>query len=148
MSNKRSRARQYALQALYQWQMTGQDIDVIQGQFLDDEALAKSDVGLFVNLLRGIPRSLRSLDDALNPCLDRPLEQIDPVERAVLRIGAYELLHHPDIPYRVVINEAVELSKRFGAEQGHRYVNGVLDRLAQRLRPLEAGQARRKSRAE
>jgi N utilization substance protein B len=138
MGNRRSRARQYALQALYQWQMTGQDVTVVEHQFLEDEELAKADVGLFVALLRGIPTSLGRLDAALAPLLDRPVEQVDPVERAVLRIGAYELMEHPDIPYRVVINEAVELAKLFGAEQGHRYVNGVLDRLARQLRSAEA----------
>jgi len=137
MGNRRSRARQYALQALYQWQMTGQDISVVEHQFLEDEELAKVDVGLFVALLRGVPTRLSHLDAALAALLDRPLEQVDPVERAVLRIGAYELMEHPDIPYRVVINEAVELAKLFGAEQGHRYVNGVLDKLAKRLRSGE-----------
>jgi N utilization substance protein B len=138
MTNKRSRARQFALQALYQWQLTGQDVGAIEEQFLADEALAKADVGLFVDLLRGVPGRLRELDAALAPLLDRPIGQIDPVERAVLRIGAFELSRHLDIPYRVVINEAVELAKVFGAEQGHRYVNGVLDKLARRLRGQEA----------
>jgi N utilization substance protein B len=137
MGNRRSRARQYALQALYQWQMTRQDIGVVERQFLEDEELTQADVGLFVTLLRGVPTSLSRLDSALAPLLDRPLEQVDPVERAVLRIGAYELMEHLDIPYRVVINEAVELAKLFGAEQGHRYVNGVLDKLAKRLRTGE-----------
>lgn len=137
MANKRSRARQYALQALYQWQVSGQDVAEIESQFLEDENLAKADVGLFVDLLHGIPGNTRELDTALAPLLDRPVAQVDPVERAVLRIGAFELAHHLDIPYRVVINEAVELAKIFGAEQGHRYVNGVLDKLAQRLRSRE-----------
>jgi N utilization substance protein B len=144
MTNKRSRARQHALQALYQWQVSGQDVADIERQFLEDEMLAKADVGLFVDLLRGIPGNLRSLDQALVPFLDRPMAQVDPVERAVLRIGAFELAYHLDIPYRVVINEAVELAKVFGAEQGHRYVNGVLDKLAQRLRPREAVRKTRK----
>ena len=137
MANKRSRARRYALQALYQWQLTGQDVRSIESQFLEDEELAKADVGLFVDLLRGVPGALKGLDEALSPFLDRPVGQIDPVERAALRIGAFELSRHLDVPYRVVINEAVELAKLFGAEQGHRYVNGVLDKLARRLRPEE-----------
>jgi len=141
MGNRRSRARQYALQALYQWQMTGQDVSVVEQQFLEDEELAKADVGLFVTLLRGVPTRLSRLDGALTPLLDRPLEQVDPVERAVLRIGAYELIEHPDIPYQVVINEAVELAKLFGAEQGHRYINGVLDKLAKRLLRSREGAA-------
>jgi N utilization substance protein B len=143
MGNRRSRARQYALQALYQWQVTGQDIADIEGQFLEKEELAKSDVGLFVELLHGVPGNLRELDEALVPLLSRPLAQVDPVERAVLRLGAFELGHHLDIPYRVVINEAVELAKRFGADQGHRFVNGVLDKLARRLRPTEQAPSRR-----
>ena len=134
MGNRRSRARQYALQALYQWQMTGQDVGVVEQQFLEDENLAQADVGLFIELLRGIPTSLDRLDSALAPLLNRSLEQVDPVERAVLRIGTYELMEHLDISYRIVINEAVELAKLFGAEQGHRYVNGVLDALAKQLR--------------
>ena len=144
MANKRSRARQHALQALYQWQLTGQDVADIERQFLENEELAKADVGLFVDLLHGVPGNLRELDEALGPLLDRPVERVDPVERAVLRIGAFELSHHLDIPYRVVINEAVELAKRFGAEQGHRYVNGVLDKLAQRLRSRESAPKSRK----
>jgi N utilization substance protein B len=137
MVSKRSRARRHALQALYQWQITGQDVAVVEAQFLEDEALAQADVGLFLALLRGVTARVEELDGALAPLLDRPVAQVDPVERAVLRIGAFELGRHPDIPYRVVINEAVELAKLFGAEQGHRFVNGVLDRLAQRLRPRE-----------
>jgi N utilization substance protein B len=143
MTNKRSSARQYALQALYQWQVAKQDIVVIESQFLEDEELAKADVGLFVDLLHGVPRELTQLDEALDPLLDRPVSQVDPVERAILRIGAFELIHHLDIPYRVVINEAVELAKTYGAEKGHRYVNGVLDKLAHRIRASEAKMARR-----
>ena len=137
MGKRRSQARHFALQALYQWQVTGQDLAEIERQFLEKEELAKADVGLFVELLHGVPGNLSDLDRAVAPLLDRPLEQVDPVERAVLRLGTFELVHHLDIPYRVVINEAVELAKRFGADQGHRYVNGVLDKLARRLRAAE-----------
>jgi len=145
MANRRSQARHFALQALYQWQVTGQDLADIEGQFLAQEQLGKADVGLFVALLHGVPAHLKGLDEALAPLLDRPLEQVDPVERAVLRLGAFELEHHLDIPYRVVINEAVELAKRFGADQGHRYVNGVLDKLAKRLRRVEQASGSRRS---
>jgi transcription antitermination protein NusB len=137
MDQRRTRARQYALQALYQWQMTGQDVGVVEGQFLEDEEIKEADVEMFIDLLRGVPTHLDQLDAALGLWLDRPVERVDPVERAVLRIGAYELMEHREIPYRVVINEAVELAKLFGAEQGHRYVNGVLDKLAKRLRSDE-----------
>ena len=88
-------------------------------------------------LLRGVPTHLTELDVALAPYLDRAIKSVDPVERAVLRLGAYELAHHPEVPYRVVINEAVELAKLFGAEEGHKYVNGVLYKLAKRLRSAE-----------
>lgn len=148
--NRRSLARQVALQALYQWQMAGQDLGDIEAQFLGQGELPQSleeedrdadpgpfDVRLFRDLLHGVPAQLNRLDELLAPLLGRPINQLDPVERAVLRIGVYELREHLDVPYRVIIDEAVELAKRFGAEQGHRYVNGVLDKLAQSLRPLE-----------
>jgi N utilization substance protein B len=138
MSRKRSKARHYAVQAIYQWQMTGQDIADIDRQFLSEQDVNSFEVPFFRDLLRGVPTHLTELDEHLAPCLDRAIESVDPVERAILRLGAFELLHHPEIPYRVVINEAVELAKVFGAEQGHRYVNGVLDKLARSVRATEA----------
>ena len=137
MSGKRSKARQHALQGLYQWQMAGQDIQDIINQFLADQDIKSFEVPYFEDLLRGVPTHLDELDAALSPCLDRALASVDPVERATLRLAAYELAHHPEIPYRVVINEAVELAKCFGAEEGHKYVNGVLDKLAKQLRAVE-----------
>lgn len=134
---RRSLARQYALQALYQWQMTAQDVRLIQDQFMEDEELAKADVELFVDLLHNIPANINRLDEAISKFITRPIAQIDPVERAVLRMGTYELIYYTHIPYKVIINEAVELAKMFGAEQGHRYVNGVLDRVAKSLRSSE-----------
>ena len=142
MSRKRSRARHLAVQALYQWQMTGQDIGDVVGQFLASQDGAKFEVDYFRDLLRGIAIDLNALDAWLQPHVDRPIAQIDPVERAILRLGAYELAHHPEVPYRVVINEAVELAKVFGAEEGHKYVNGVLDKVARTLRASEVGAAR------
>ena len=142
MSRKRSRARHLAVQALYQWQMTGQDIGDVVGQFLASQDGAKFEVDYFRDLLRGIAIDLNALDAWLQPHVDRPIAQIDPVERAILRLGAYELAHHPEVPYRVVINEAVELAKVFGAEEGHKYVNGVLDKVARTLRAPEVGAAR------
>ncbi|NJN45419.1 MAG: transcription antitermination factor NusB [Candidatus Competibacteraceae bacterium] len=133
----RSWARRSAMQALYQWQMTGQDAATIYDQFLDDQDMSKVDVDYFHELLCQIPHALTTLDASLSPFLDRPLEQVDPVERAILRVAVYELTYRPDIPFRVVINEAVEIAKKFGAEQGHRFVNGVLDKTAHRLRPSE-----------
>jgi N utilization substance protein B len=138
MSSKRSRARRNAAQALYQWQVTADDVGGIVNQFLIGEDAGKFDAAYFSDLVRGVATGLDRLDAQLQPFLDRPIDQVDLVERAVLRLGAYEMAAHPEIPYRVVINEAVELAKTFGAEQGHRYVNGVMDRLARELRPLEA----------
>lgn len=137
MSRKRSQARSHAVQALYQWQMTQQGLAEIYDQFLSEIELRKVEIPYFKDLLFGVPKQLGELDVLLSPCLDRAIESVDPVERAVLRLGAYELQHHPEVPYRVVINEYVELSKTFGAEQGHRYVNGVLDKLSRSLREPE-----------
>jgi N utilization substance protein B len=139
MSRKRSQARLHSVQALYQWQMTGQDVSEVERQFLAERDLSGFDVGYFHDLLHGVPGQLDRLDEALGPLLDRSIASVDPVERAILRLGAYELLQHPEIPYRVVINEAVELAKTFGATEGHKYVNGVLDRMARQVREVELG---------
>lgn len=140
MSRSRAVARRAAVQAIYQWQVGGNDVGDIERQFLaEQQDLAKGDVEYFGELLRGIPQQVDKLDDELAPLLDRPIREVDPVERAVLRLGVYELMFKPDVPYRVVINEAVELAKLFGAEQGHRYVNGVLDKAARKLRAVELG---------
>ena len=98
-----------------------------------------ADLEYFEDLVRGVEAHRAELDAGLKPFLDREIEQVDPIERATLRLGAYELKHRPDVPYRVVLNEAVELAKRFGAEHGHTYVNGVLDKLAREWRAAEAG---------
>ncbi len=135
----RARARQAAIQALYQWQLTGQPPEEIERDFISDSELSGVDVEYFRHLVAEVPRRAQELDRHLGPCLDRELREVDPVERAILRVGAFEFESHPEIPYRVVINEAVELAKTFGAEQGHKYVNAVLDRLAARLRPDEVG---------
>jgi N utilization substance protein B len=137
MSRKRSRARSRALQALYQWQLTGQDVADIEAQFLAERDMGNVDAGYFGDLLRGVTSHLHELDDHAAPYLDRGVEQVDPVERAILRLGIYELAFHPEVPYRVAINEAVELGKSFGAEQGHKYVNSILDRVARKLRAAE-----------
>ena len=138
MSRQRSRSRSLAIQAIYQWQMAGQDVGAIIQHFMLEQDTKKFDSDYFGELVRGVPTRLDELDKALADCIDRDLNSVDPVERAILRLGAYELIEHPEIPYRVVINEAVELAKTFGAEKGHRYVNGVLDKAARALRPLEA----------
>jgi len=137
MSRKRSQARNHAVQALYQWQVTGQDIGSITNQFLAEQDNDTFEVAYFRDLLQGVPTHLTQLDEALKPHLDRSIESVDLVERAILRLGVYELAEHPEVPYRVVINESVELAKTFGADQGHKYINGVLDKVAQDLRVVE-----------
>ena len=143
MSGKRSKARSHAVQALYQWQVTGQDIADIVNQFLEEQDSSQYEVSYFRDLIAGVPTQLKKLDAALSPHLDRSIESVDLVERAILRLGAYELAEHPEIPYRVVINESVELAKTFGAEQGHKYINGVLDKVAQELRAVEVKAGRK-----
>lgn len=137
----RRRARRRALQALYQWQITGQPVEEILQQFLNTQNFGGVDQAHFENLLCGVVENREALDAALEPVLDRPLGQVDPMERGVLRIGAYELLHCPETPYRVVLDECVDLAHRFGATQGHSYVNAVLDKAARRWRESEMQQA-------
>lgn len=136
-SQARRFARERALQALYQWDVSvGQSSDV-RGQFLDDQDMSRVDVDYFTQLFNGVSHNPDAVDDVMSDALDRPIADLDPIERAVLRIAAYELTQCPDIPARVVINEGIEITKRFGADKGHRYVNGVLDKLAASVRPLE-----------
>lgn len=135
----RSWARRYAMQALYQWQLTRQDIGVIDKQFVDEQDMSKTDVLYFQELLHRTLNRSDAINAALQPYLDRPIEQIDPVEKAILWIAGYEILYRLDIPYRVIINEAVELAKKFGAEKGHRFINGVLDKAVHQLRAVETG---------
>jgi N utilization substance protein B len=137
MSGNRTKARRHAVQAIYQWQMTGESLSEIDRQFLDMESMIGADLVYFQDLLHGVPTNLTELDGLTGAYIDRAIESVDPVERAILRIGTYELKRHPEIPYRVIINESVELAKVFGADQGHRYINGVLDKLAQQLRAVE-----------
>ncbi len=136
----RHKARRSAVQALYQWQMTQQAPGEIESHFIEDGSLKDMDVEYFHHLVREIPAHLPQLDSHLAPHVDRGIAEIDPVERAILRLGAFELEFHPEIPYRVVLNEAVELAKTFGAEHGHKYVNAVLDRVALTLRAPEVNQ--------
>lgn len=134
---RRRKARTLVLQALYQWHMTQAGINQIEAEFAADNDMAKVDVTYFRELLRGIPAKRTELDNLFAPLLDRPVSDVDPIELALLRMGAYELANRIDVPYRVVINEAVELAKKFGGTDGHKYVNGILDKLAPRLRQAE-----------
>ena len=134
----RSRSRRRALQAVYAWQLSGAGERDIIGQFAHEQAHEVADLEYFEDLVRGVLRHAPELDAALLDHLDRKVDEVDPIERAALRIAAYEFLHRPDVPYRVVINEAIDSTKRFGSEHGHTYVNGVLDKAAAVLRGVEA----------
>ena len=134
----RIRARRSAVQALYQWQMTQLPMAEIISEFEKERReLKKADKDYFRELLHGTTGQSEKLDECLSPLLDRPLNDLDPVEQAILHIGIYELLFHPELPWRVVVNESVELAKMFGADQSHRYVNGVLDKAARQIRAGE-----------
>lgn len=142
MKSGRRRAREYALQGLYQWCLAGSELAAIEAELKAHKDFARADAEHFERLLQGIMAEPRALEEALQPFLDRPVTELSPIEHCILLIGAFELMRHPEIPYRVVINEAVELAKTFGGTDGHRYVNGVLDKLAGKLRPLEVAEKR------
>lgn len=133
----RRKARRYAMQALYQWQMAGADLAKIEAEFRTDNDMSKVDLEYFHDVLHGVPRELSDLDALIEQQLDREAEELTPVEQSILRLASYELSHRIDVPYKVVINEAVELAKEFGATDGHKYVNGVVDKVAQQVRTVE-----------
>ena len=135
----RSRSRRRALQAIYAWQLSAANERDLVAEFAHEQAHEVADLEYFEDLVRGVLRHVAELDAALAGFLDRTVNEVDLIERAALRIAAYELLHRPDVPYRVVINEAIDSTKRFGSEHGHTYVNGVLDKAALALRSVEAG---------
>ncbi len=137
MSRERTMSRRRAVQAIYQWQEAGQDIADIDEQFMTEQDMSRADVAYFQELLHKVPRYIDELDSCLVPYLDREIDELDSIERAVLRIGAYELKYRIDVPYRVVINEAVQSAKVYGADQSHKYVNGILDKVATVLRKKE-----------
>ena len=136
ISGKR-RARKLALQALYQWLMAGSDLQEIEDQFRMVNNMAKVDTDYFCRLLYGIPKHLVELETQIAPFLDRKLGELNPIELTTLRIGCFELLYCPEIPYKVVLDESISLTKDFGSQDGHRYVNGVLNNVAQQARKLE-----------
>ncbi len=133
----RRKARHYAVQALYQWEMAGASLSKIEAEFLADNDMNHVDVEYFRDILKGVPNNLTELDEMLVPCLSRGMQEVTPVEKAILRLAAFELAHRIDVPYKVVINESVELSKKFGATESHKFVNGALDQLAQTVRIVE-----------
>ena len=133
----RTQSRRVALQALYQWQMTNETIPEIIKQFNEDGLLEGLEFDWFKELLSEVSQTSETLDALYADYLDRSVARIDPVERAIMRMGVYELQSKIEIPYKVVINESVELAKRFGAEESHKYVNGILDKAAKQLRSAE-----------
>lgn len=137
MKNARHKARELALQGLYQWLLADEHADEIRTHLAEFKGYDKADKKYLTQLLDGVIADAAQLEAAFGPLLDRPVDELSPVERGVLLLGAYELAHVPEVPYRVVINEAVELAKSYGGTDGHKYVNGVLDKLAAKLRAAE-----------
>ena len=137
--NAKRRARKFALQALYQWSMTGQDLYEIEAQFRAANSMERVDTDYFCNILYGVPKHLETLETGIIAYLDRPIKDLNPVELSVMRLGAFELWHCLEIPYRVVLDESVSLAKEFGSQDGHRYVNGILNKVARVARALEIG---------
>ena len=133
----RHRARELALQGIYQWRVSGNEAADIEKQMQTEKNLGRYDKAMFSSLLRGAIAQHADVEALLAPCLDRPLAELSPVEFAVLLLGGYELSQKIEVPYKVVINEAVELAKTFGGTDGHKYVNGVLDKLAPKVRAAE-----------
>jgi len=131
------RARKLALQALYQWLMSGSDLFEIEAQFRVANSMEKVDPDYFCRLLYDIPKQLSDLEAVFTPFLDRSIEGLNPIELTVLRMGTFELINCPDIPYRVVLDESISLAKEFGSQDGHRYVNGVLNNVARKIRAVE-----------
>ncbi|CAM2967554.1 TPA: transcription antitermination factor NusB [Legionella pneumophila] len=131
------RARKFALQALYQWLMSGTELHEIEAQFRTINNMDKVDGEYFCRLLYGIPTHVEALEASLLPYLDREINALNPIELTVLRIGSFELFHCPEIPYKVILDESVSLTKEFGSQEGYRYVNGVLNNLAKQVRSVE-----------
>ena len=133
----RHRARELAMQGVYEWRLSGKNPKLIETGTRDEKSLGRYDTEFFGQLLNGAIREHEALSAQIAPHLDRAVNELSPVEFSVLLLGAYELTHHPEVPYRVVINEAVELAKTFGGSDGHKFVNGVLDKLAAKVRATE-----------
>lgn len=142
VKSARRRAREFALQGLYEWLLGGADAGVVDAHVREQEGFDKADTAHFDLLLHGTIKEAAAIDAVLAAYIDRKTELLSPVEHAAMMIGAYELMHCIEIPYRVAINEAVELAKSFGGTDGHKYVNGVLDKAAGVLRPIEVDAAR------
>ncbi|MFT4824616.1 MAG: N utilization substance protein B [Halioglobus sp.] len=137
LAAQRRKARHYGMQALYQWHMAGTSLSIIEAEFRDDYDFTHVDGEYFHTLVHEIPACIDELEEILEPLLDRKMDDLDPIERTLLRMGTFELYKRIDVPYKVVINEAVSLAKKFGATDGHKYINGVLDKVARALRKVE-----------
>jgi len=135
---KRKHARNKVLQALYQWQISGEDLDWIKQHYMEEQGVSAGDEAYFLELLYQIPAEVKQLDETYRKFITNSEDRVDPIERNILRIATYEFIHHLEIPYRVVINEAVNLARTYGADEGHKFVNGVLDPLSRQIRKLEA----------
>lgn len=134
----RRMARHYGMQALYQWQMAGSSLNAIEAEFRTDNDMKNVDVDYFHDVLHGVPEHLSEIEALFQPFLvERSLEELDPVTQALLRLACYELRFRIDVPYKVVINEAVSLAKKFGAEDSHKFINGVLDKVSAQVRAPE-----------
>ena len=142
MAGSRKIAREFTLQGVYAWLVGGADVTLIIANLKDDEQFKRADEAYFRTLIHGVIKEEDMLGARVAPLLDRPLAELSPIERGILLIGAYELLHCPDVPWRVAINEGVELAKKFGGADGHKYINGVLDKLAQDVRAVEIRHAK------
>jgi N utilization substance protein B len=141
----RSKARHFIMQALYQWQMSGNSLNVIEAEFHTDNNMSKVDTEYFHEIFHGVPANLTATDEDFRPFLKGlTLDQLDPITLALLRMATYEMRHRIDVPYKVVINEAVNLAKKFGATDSHKFINGVLDRVAEKLRAVEVSAVRGK----
>ena len=144
MAGSRRISREFALQGLYAWLVGGADVTLIAANLAEDDGFKRVDEAWFRTLLFGVIKDEDLLSTRITPFLVRPLAELSPVERGILLIGAYELVHCPDVPYRVAINEGLELAKKYGGTDGHKYVNGVLDKLAQQARAVEIGLAKKR----
>ena len=143
MSRARRQDSSRAVEALYSWHISDEDLSDIEQQFLIEQNMKGVDLDYFKELLHKVPAHLDEIDEQITQKIDRSFDELDPVECTVLRMAVYELMHRPDIPYRVVINEAIELTKIFGGEGGFKYVNGIVDKLSQSLRKVEIDAAKR-----
>lgn len=130
----KQKARKLAMQSLYQWQMANADLAEIEAQFRAIKNMDRVDIDYYKKLLYGVPQQLKLIEDELRPLLDREVDSLNPVELAILRIGAFEILECLEIPYRVVLDESISLAREFGSQDGYKYVNGVLHNLAKKIR--------------